>query len=122
MKEAISCQVEGNVGIIMLPESFEGGKDRKMLETAVTAFLQKKFCGVAVDFTQTKYIDSSAIGAMIMVTNKARRQNLPFALCSVQEEMTNLIGPNLGVLFQTFPTREAAVEALLNKKVESSLT
>ncbi|MBF0287043.1 MAG: STAS domain-containing protein [SAR324 cluster bacterium] len=119
MKETITCAVEGEVAIIMLPESFEGNKDRKMLETAVTAFLQKKFCGVAVDFEKTQYIDSSAIGAMIMVTNKARKQELPFALCAIKKDMAEMIAPNLGILFQTFPTKAAAIEALANGEVES---
>jgi anti-anti-sigma factor len=59
-------------------------------EEAVTIDPSKGFSAIAIDFTEVEYIDSSALGSLIKLMNKAKNVNIEFILYNMSQPIMSI--------------------------------
>jgi anti-anti-sigma factor len=59
-----------------LPERFDFGYHKEFTEQYQTRLADESVTGITLDFSRVGYLDSSALGMMVMLQKKATSQNV----------------------------------------------
>lgn len=79
----------------------------------LTEILQKNNCKLILDFKGIEFIDSSAIGVLILVVKKSKQNSGKFVFCNVSNQVLDLIQiMQLESVFQIYSTLEEAISKI----------
>ena len=86
--------------------------NRQELKDLVGAALDKGERRILIDFSQTGYIDSSGLGALVSISKRVREAGGELRLSGLNEDLRSLFElTKLDTLFQISDTRERALES-----------
>jgi anti-sigma B factor antagonist len=85
----IQSKITDSVLIITLSGKFNIEEVAKF-EEAIAMDLTKKLKAIAVNFTEIEYIDSSALGSLIKLMNKAKNINIDFILFDMTQPILSI--------------------------------
>jgi anti-sigma B factor antagonist len=86
--------------------------NRQELKDLVGAALEKGERRILIDFSQTGYIDSSGLGALVSISKRVREAGGELRLSGLNEDLRSLFElTKLDTLFQISDTRERALES-----------
>ena len=85
----IQSKIADSVLVISLSGKFNIEEVAKF-EEAVSMDLTKKLKAIAINFSEIEYIDSSALGSLIKLMNKAKNINIDFILYDMTQPIFSI--------------------------------
>ena len=85
----IQSNVTDSVLVITLSGKFNIEEVAKF-EEAISVDLTKKLKAIAINFSEVEYIDSSALGSLIMLMNKAKNIGIDFILFDMTQPILSI--------------------------------
>lgn len=76
---------------ISLPEQFDYTYSRELLELYPSVFSQAKGRRVILDFSKVQYLDSSALGMLVLLQKKATEQGIAMAIRGARQEAADIL-------------------------------
>lgn len=103
--------VEGGHALINLHGAFDINAVSKFLKTGETLLETPNLAEIEIHFKDVTFIDSSALGALLQLRERAAVKNCPVRLCDYRgAARTTLETANFPMLFQTRPAPPAPAE------------
>jgi anti-anti-sigma factor len=85
----IQSNVADSVLVISLSGKFNIEEVAKF-EEAISVDLTKKLKAIAINFSEVEYIDSSALGSLIKLMNKAKNINIDFIIYDMTQPILSI--------------------------------
>jgi HptB-dependent secretion and biofilm anti anti-sigma factor len=76
---------------ISLPEQFDYNYSRELLDLYPSVYSQAKGRQVVLDFSKVQYLDSSALGMLVMLQKKATEQGIAIAIRGTRQEAAEIL-------------------------------
>ncbi len=76
---------------IRLPERFDYDYSRELLDIYPRIYAQAHNRRVVLDFSRVAYLDSSALGMLVLMHKKAREQGLDLNIRGVRDEAADIL-------------------------------
>lgn len=87
--------------VISLPERFDFAFHRQFSEQYQKALAEKTCKKITLDFTHVNYLDSSALGMMVLLHKKAKLQNVQTTIKGAKGTAAEILGiANVNQLFE----------------------
>lgn len=77
--------------ILQLPERFDFGYHNKFTEQYQTRLDDESVTEITLDFSLVGYLDSSALGMMVMFQKKAKSQNVPVKIKGAKDSAKEIL-------------------------------
>jgi len=102
----------GGVGIIEIKGSMISDDEVADLRRAVTEFVDRRWRRLLIDFSETTYMNSSAVGVLVSAHTSYAKRDWQLKLCSMNKHVHVIFAiTNLMKIFAVFDTREEALTA-----------
>lgn len=89
-----------NTAVIRLTGRFDFSRHREFKEACNAALSRNDVCAVDVDMTGVDYLDSSALGMLLLLKDRAEARALPVSLMNCGEVVREILDvANFGALF-----------------------
>lgn len=79
------------VSVIRLPNRFDFSHHKSFSQQIDDAFARSDLSSLEVDFSQVQYLDSSALGMLVLLAKKASAQNVSIAIRGAQGTALDII-------------------------------
>jgi anti-sigma B factor antagonist len=89
LKMKIRTKIENSVLVVKVAGKFNI-EEVARFEDSIAVDLAKGIVAVAVDFTDVEYIDSSALGSLIKLMNKAKNISIDFILYDMSQPIMSI--------------------------------
>jgi anti-sigma B factor antagonist len=100
------------VGIIEVRGSLLSDEEVEGLRRAVTGFVDLPCERLLIDFTETQYLNSSAIGVLVAAHTSYMKRQWHLKLCSMNKHVHVIFAiTNLMKIFSVYDTREEALRS-----------
>ena len=73
-----------SVAIIRLPNRFDFSHHKLFSQNSDDAFLRAEVKAIEIDFSQVQYLDSSALGMLVLLAKKASAQSVAVSIRGAQ--------------------------------------
>ncbi|MBF0287517.1 MAG: anti-sigma factor antagonist [SAR324 cluster bacterium] len=109
----ITHRQEQNICIISLKGEMVW-QEVQTLNAHVTKLLEQEGVGgFLVNLEKVTYLSSSALGVLMMIMDQCMKRQIPFGICSLNEELLELLkSTHLNEAMTIFETEEAAIATL----------
>jgi anti-anti-sigma factor len=77
--------------ILTLPERFDFGYHNEFTEQYQTQLADKSLTKITLDFSRVSYLDSSALGMMVLLQKKAKGQNVPVKIKGAKDSAKEIL-------------------------------
>jgi anti-sigma B factor antagonist len=104
---------DGNVVILEPKGSFIGGNETDELKEILKKTLTNGIINIVIDFSNVSYLNSSAIGVLVVAHNEFKGKNGKMVFCNINKNIDNIfVVTKLTSLFSVEETRDEAIMAL----------
>lgn len=86
-----TIQVEGNIGKIILSGQFDFNSHREFRNACETVIGNEEVKEILIDFKQVTYLDSSALGMLLLLKEKVSAANKSLALINCQNTVKQVL-------------------------------
>ncbi len=86
-----TIQIEGNIGKIILSGQFDFNSHREFRNACETVMGNDAVREVLIDFNQVTYLDSSALGMLLLLKEKIAGANKTLALINCQNTVKQVL-------------------------------
>jgi len=102
----------GGVGLIEVRGSILSEDEVAGLRRAVAEFVDRRWRRLLIDFSETQYMNSSAIGVLVGAHTTYAKRQWQLKLCSMNKHVHVIFAiTNLMKIFSVYDTREEAVRS-----------
>jgi anti-anti-sigma factor len=89
--------------VIQIPERFDFGYHKEFTEEYQRLLADSRVTEIKLDFSRVGYLDSSALGMMVLLQKKAKRQNVSIGIRGPNESTKEILQiANFDQLFDIF--------------------
>jgi anti-anti-sigma factor len=107
------------VGLIEVRGSLLSDEEVAGLRRAVTEFVDRRWRKLLIDFSETQYLNSSAIGVLVAAHTSYARRQWQLKLCSMNKHVHVIFAiTNLMKIFSVYDTKEEALKGFADKGEE----
>ncbi|HUI11217.1 MAG TPA: STAS domain-containing protein [Bacteroidota bacterium] len=102
----------GGVGIIEIRGSMIADDEVAELRRAVAEFVDRRWRRLLIDFSETMYLNSTAIGVLVAAHTSYTKRDWLLKLCSMNKHVHVIFAiTNLNKIFSVYDTRGEALSA-----------
>ncbi len=106
------------VGLIEVSGSLLTDEEVASLRRAIAEFVDRRWRRLLIDFSETKYLNSSAIGVLVAAHTTYSKRQWQLKLCSMNKHVHVIFAiTNLMKIFSVYDTREEALKGFPNERV-----
>lgn len=86
-----TIHIEGNIGKIILSGQFDFNSHREFRNACETVISNEEVKEILIDFKQVTYLDSSALGMLLLLKEKVSAANKSLALVNCQNTVKQVL-------------------------------
>jgi HptB-dependent secretion and biofilm anti anti-sigma factor len=86
-----TIQIEGNIGKIVLAGQFDFNSHREFRNACESVIANSEVREILIDFKQVTYLDSSALGMLLLLKEKVAAANKSLALVNCQNTVKQVL-------------------------------
>jgi anti-sigma B factor antagonist len=102
------------VGLIEVRGSLLSDEEVAELRRAITEFVDRRWRRLLIDFSETKYLNSTAIGVLVAAHTSYARRQWQLKLCSMNKHVHVIFAiTNLMKIFSVYDTKDEAMKGFL---------
>lgn len=103
----------GDVAVLVPEGMLKGGKETDELETALRKLIYDEQKKILLDLGRVTHMSSIAIGVLASAHSSAKKRNIDFAVCSIEERINSvLVLVKLANILTVYETRDDALAAM----------
>jgi anti-sigma B factor antagonist len=100
------------IGVIEVKGSLLADEEVANLRRAVTEFVDRRWHRLLIDFSETEYLNSSAIGVLVAAHTSYTKRQWQLKLCSMNKHVHVIFAiTNLMKIFSVYDTRGEALRS-----------
>ena len=100
------------VGIIEIKGSMTSEEETAALRRAIAEFVERRWRRLLIDFSETMYINSTAVGVLVAAHTSYAKRDWLIKLCSMNKHVHVIFAiTNLNKIFSVYDTRDEALSA-----------
>ena len=102
------------IGVINVKGSLISGEEVAKLSRAIGEFVDRRLEKVLIDFSETTYLNSTAIGILVGAHTSYARREWQLKLCTMNKHVHVIFTiTNLMKIFSVYDTREEAIKSFV---------
>ena len=107
----------GGVGLIEVSGSLLSDDEVAGVRRAVAEFVDRRWRRLLIDFSQTRYMNSSAIGVLVGAHTTYAKRQWQLKLCSMNKHVHVIFAiTNLMKIFSVYDTRDEALRSFADEE------
>ena len=100
------------VGIIEIKGSMTSEEETAALRRAIAEFVERRWRRLLIDFSETMYINSTAVGVLVAAHTSYAKRDWQIKLCAMTKHVHVIFAiTNLNKIFSVYDTRDEALSA-----------
>jgi anti-sigma B factor antagonist len=104
------------VGLIEVRGSLLSDEEVASLRRAIAEFVDRRWRRLLIDFSETKYLNSTAIGVLVAAHTTYSKRQWQLKLCSMNKHVHVIFAiTNLMKIFSVYDTRDEALKGFSNE-------
>ncbi|HEX7574411.1 MAG TPA: STAS domain-containing protein [Bacteroidota bacterium] len=106
------------VGLIEVSGSLLSDDEVAGVRRAIAEFVDRRWRRLLIDFSETRYLNSSAIGVLVAAHTTYSKRQWQLKLCSMNKHVHVIFAiTNLMKIFSVYDTREEALKSFPDERV-----
>jgi anti-sigma B factor antagonist len=106
----------GEIGLIEVRGSLLSDEEVASLRRAIAEFVDRRWGSLLIDFSETKYLNSSAIGVLVAAHTTYSKRQWRLKLCSMNKHVHVIFAiTNLMKIFSVYDSKEEAITSFAHE-------